>query len=478
MKKIFVKFFFLLGIASFLVACGGGGTIPLPSGNYSPSNSVDLRLDWVEIENSAGDLIGPDEVVIQLFVVRANGDSRLLQAPGQGSYEIEGNGRVVLRNYSIGINNLVENEEVLVYLLVLDKDDLHLETKLGAGVAMEGGLRALEQGLKNGQLGKQLAGRASVVTFIISQVTDLVLEWWQQADPIGEYLFMLKSSDDSFEDTNGNISLHFSVSTNSFNSETVEVTRIVTAPAVSNSHGSANNGSSSSHSTTQTVKEQFLGSSAEGQDISVTHIGTGAKAVVLVGGMHAGFAPGSVALAEKAIAYFSQQELPSSVSLYVISKANPDSLAGDAGELSGRLNGNGVDINRNWGCNWSANAVWREESIRAGSSAFSEPETQVLKTFFEDVSPEVVIFFEAKGNFIVLGVCNGQTVSTDMAEIYKDGSGYNIDEITGYTLTGDVSDWLNRQGVPSFAILLSDYEATDWSQNRAGIQAILNSLNP
>lgn len=485
MRPLIVQIGCWFSTVFLFISCGGTSSTP---SNSSPirvgaatlpsDNSVNLRLDWIEIEDSDGDLLGLNEIVIQLFVIRANNNSALLQAPGTGNYRMEGNGRIYLDDFSIGIENLMENEEFLVYVLVLDKDELNRASEIGINAGLEGGLRVLEKGLEQGQLGRQLAGRASLVTFILSQVTDIALDWWKQADIIGDYAFMLGPQNSSYEGAAENIRLRFSVFPNTSNpsngivGDTIEV---ATAPVTRPSPNFVP--ATTAPSVNNTQQTGTLGVSADNQAISFTRIGIGEKPVVLVGGMHAGFAPGSVALAERAIEYFRQEGVPLSVSLYVVPNANPDSQDGDMGELSGRLNGNGVDINRNWGCNWSADAVWREEAIEAGGGPFWEPETQVLRAFFEDIAPEVVIFFEARGHFIVLGVCNNRTVSMEMAEIYRDGSGYDIGEITGYRLTGDVSDWLNRQGVPAFAILLSGYTATDWSQNRAGIQAIFNSLD-
>lgn len=494
MRPLIVQIGCWFSTVFLLISCGGtsstvsNGSSTRVGAAFLPSaNSINLRLDWIEIEDSNGDLLGPSEVMIQLFVIRTNNNSRLLQAPSTGNYSMDGNGRIRLNDYYIGIDNLMENEEVLVYVLALDKDELNPASEIGTGAALEGGLRALEKGLEQGQLGQRLAGRASLVTFIISQVADIVLDWWKQADIIGEYAFILDPQSSAYEVATENMRLQFSTFPNSSNPSTVgsndaagstiemPVTVVVTtlvAPTLSNSTSAT-----TAASVNKTQQTGTIGVSADNQTISFTRIGTGEKPVVLVGGMHAGFAPGSLALAERAIEYFGQQGVPPSVSLYVVPNANPDSQDGDVGELSGRLNGNGVDINRNWGCNWSADAVWRDEAIEAGRASFSEPETQALREFFEDIAPEVVISFEARGDFIVLGVCNNRTVSMDMAEIYSDGSGYRIDDITGYTLTGDLSDWLNSQGIPSFAILLSGYTTTDWSQNRAGIQAILNSLD-
>lgn len=220
-----------------------------------------------------------------------------------------------------------------------------------------------------------------------------------------------------------------------------------------------------------------IGRSANGSPITATRLGNGSQAVIFVGGFHAGFAPGTVQLAERAITYFEANgnEIPTDVSLYIIPIANPDSVGRGVETKEGRLNGNGVDINRNWDCTWSHTAQWRNTPVNPGSFAFSEPESQALRDFFLSVQPSAVVFWEAKGNLVIPGRCGGQfhSRSQSLSSVYGVAAGYEYGFITGYTITGDVADWLDSQGFPAIAILLSDYTATDWQKNLAGMQAVL-----
>ncbi len=229
-----------------------------------------------------------------------------------------------------------------------------------------------------------------------------------------------------------------------------------------------------------TVQTREIGRSANGAPIKVTQIGQGPRAVVLVGGMHAGFAPGTVAVAEKALDYFSThgQDVPSNVSLYIIPTANPDSVNGGVEMVNGRINGNGVDINRNWDCNWASTAEWRNTAINPGTAVFSEPETQALRDFFLDIQPEAVIFWEARGELVVPGRCNQfHSDSQRLASVYGANSGYKFGYITGYAITGDVADWLDKQGIAAIAILLSNYTADDWNRNLHGLQDVLADVS-
>ncbi|MBP8002760.1 MAG: protein kinase [Chloroflexi bacterium] len=220
-----------------------------------------------------------------------------------------------------------------------------------------------------------------------------------------------------------------------------------------------------------------VGSSANGTDIQVYQYGSGPQAVLLVGGLHSGFAPAGVDLAERAISYFTDTPVPDGVTLYIIPNANPDSRY-DPGELGGRLNGNGVDLNRNFGCNWSTEATWRNQEVNPGTSAFSEPETQALRNFVNQIDPVAAIFYEAKATngMVAPGNCNGQTSSSgELADVYLRQVNYEL--YTGFSLTGDGSDWLVSQGVATISILLRDYEvlsSSEWIDNRDAIEATLS----
>ncbi|MCP4428718.1 MAG: hypothetical protein GY803_29885, partial [Chloroflexi bacterium] len=163
--------------------------------------------------------------------------------------------------------------------------------------------------------------------------------------------------------------------------------------------------------------------------------------------------------------------------LYIIPNLNPDSMSGAVEAAGGRVNGNGVDLNRNWGCNWSADAAWRNQSINGGSEAFSEPETVALRDFVQRVEPALVILFEARGEMVVPGVCDGESVSEGVTAVYAEAAGYEAGIISLSAVTGDASDWLDSQGITAVAPLLADYETVDWEANLAGIEAALLSVS-
>ena len=226
---------------------------------------------------------------------------------------------------------------------------------------------------------------------------------------------------------------------------------------------------------TPVLVEETIGFSAGGLPIPLYTLGNGARVVTLVGGIHAGFAPAGVAVVEQAMTHFQQNpdEIPQGVALHFIPNINPDSDFAP-GELAGRINANGVDVNRNFGCDWSADATWRGGRINAGGAPFSEPESAALRDYFQDVRPVVAIFYDARSSegWASPGECDGTIGDTGpFAQAYATASGY-VYQMTD-PINGDASNWLVSQNMPAFFVLLRDYTELNesaWSRNLDGIR--------
>ena len=234
------------------------------------------------------------------------------------------------------------------------------------------------------------------------------------------------------------------------------------------------------------IETQIIGNSINNRNIEAVRFGDGANVVIFIGGLHAGTAPSTVALADRAIDYFTNNlaAVPASITLYIIPNANPDSPFAP-GELNGRLNANGVDLNRNWGCRWVQDAKWRNQVIpgSGGAAPFSEPETQALADFITGQNAVAVVFWEARtaNGLSSPGFCEGSTlVSGSLATTYGQAAGYPIgdfENLTNQELNGDGTNWLDQQGIPAIAVLLPDYETVDWSSNLSAMGAVLANYN-
>ncbi len=228
-----------------------------------------------------------------------------------------------------------------------------------------------------------------------------------------------------------------------------------------------------------TLVEETIGFSAGGRPIPLYTLGDGSRVVTLVGGIHAGFAPAGVAVVEQAMIHYQQNpdDIPDGVVLHFIPNANPDSPFAP-GEVSGRLNARGVDLNRNFGCDWSdASTTATGVQLNEGIAPFSEPEAVALRDYFADTRPTVAIFYEARASngLVTPGECDGSLGDSErFGRAYATGSGYDY-RVTD-PVNGDASNWLVQQGVPAFFVLLRDYaELNDsaWNRNLDGINDTL-----
>ncbi|MEM8860085.1 MAG: M14 family zinc carboxypeptidase, partial [Chloroflexota bacterium] len=233
---------------------------------------------------------------------------------------------------------------------------------------------------------------------------------------------------------------------------------------------------------------EVIGTSAAGQEIEAYRFGDGGRAVIFVGGIHAGYAPNSVEVMNSAVAHFTvnPEDVPPNVSLYIVPNLNPDSPF-RPGAYEGRLNGNGVDLNRNWDCRWVEDAKFGQAIVRksGGPSVASEPESQALLGLINQTEPQAVLIWGATrtaGGYIAPGYCDKgeKDTSTLLMNIFSEATGYaptlppfdpNLD------LNGDVSNWLNKEGIPAIFVLPFGFELYNFAKDLEGIKATLNGVS-
>lgn len=238
----------------------------------------------------------------------------------------------------------------------------------------------------------------------------------------------------------------------------------------------------------------IIGSSVEGRAIEKYQFGQGLFHVIFVGGIHGGYEWNTTLLMYEFMEYLLANPalLPPAITLHIIPAANPDGLHRVVGhndrfaawEISGdtfpgRFNGNNVDLNRNWDCNWQPEGVWRNRPVSGGAYPFSEPENQHLRAFIEAQQPHAVIFYHSAFDAIFTAGCPDVFApSRELAEIYGQAADYPIyDFFPAYEITGDAGDYLASVGIPSFTVELSTHEALDWERNLRGIFALLSHLS-
>lgn len=226
------------------------------------------------------------------------------------------------------------------------------------------------------------------------------------------------------------------------------------------------------------IGEQVLvGRSVEGREIYAHWYGTGARRVLLVGGIHGGWERNTTALMQALREHL--QSTPSAVlpqlSVGIIPLLNPDGAARGA-VAAGRFNGNGVDLNRNWGCGWQPQAVWRNTPVNAGNMPFSEPETQTAATYIQAVMPEVLLFYHSAADGIFAGDCaqrGGAWHSGTMSAVYGAAAGYTFGQpFTAYPVTGTAPSWADGLGIAAADVELSGTQSPEFERNLRGLMAV------
>lgn len=239
-------------------------------------------------------------------------------------------------------------------------------------------------------------------------------------------------------------------------------------------------------------KEETIGSSAGDNDIVAYHYGTGEKEVLFVGGIHGGYSWNTALVAYELMAYLdaNPNTVPDGVKVTIIPVLNPDGLekvVGTTGQFEasdvtvtdtvpGRFNANNVDLNRNFDCDWQASGTWQNRTVSGGGSAFSEPESQAVKTYVEANNPvAVVVWYSAVGGVFASNCHNGILPETKaLTDLYAQASGYKAyDDFNFYEITGDMVNWLAKEGIPGISVLLTNHTDTEWEKNRKGIEAVL-----
>jgi len=221
-----------------------------------------------------------------------------------------------------------------------------------------------------------------------------------------------------------------------------------------------------------------IGTSTGGYPIESFVFGDGDKDVVVIGGLHGGYEWNSVLLAYRFLDYFSQRSeaVPENIRLHIIPTGNPDGLVAVTGQVGpfagsgvsgdttiGRANVNDVDLNRNWGCDWSAEALWRDVPVSGGSEPFSEPE---------------VIWLHSAAGLVIPAGCEDviHRPSEVAAALYGEAAGYPVGAFTAYPISGDAGNWLAQQDIASFTVELSDHQNVELDRNLQGLLTLLEGI--
>ncbi|MFL5870410.1 MAG: M14 family zinc carboxypeptidase [Solirubrobacterales bacterium] len=197
--------------------------------------------------------------------------------------------------------------------------------------------------------------------------------------------------------------------------------------------------------------EVTLGESSEGRPITaIARNGVPTSAsrrpggpLVLVFGCIHGDECAGVGAVERAIA---GECPPPGDGLVVVPNLNPDGLA-----LGTRLNGRGVDLNRNFGQDWRPGGAPGDLEY-PGRRPFSEPETRIARQLIQALRPDVTIWFHQQAEPLVRAWGPSVAAARDYARL----TGMRFVRLPW--MDGTAPNWQNNRfpGSASFVVELPD----------------------
>ena len=162
--------------------------------------------------------------------------------------------------------------------------------------------------------------------------------------------------------------------------------------------------------------------------------------IFLMGGVH-GDEPEGVELATKTLAMLKASKAKHDWVL--IPNINPDGVAKNT-----RVNGRGVDLNRNYPSkSWAPD--FKEARYNPGASAGSEPEVQLVVKILREVKPRLAIHCHSWNPMVV---CTGEPGLPE-AHMLGRSCGYEVTPEIGYQTPGSLSQFgWHDHGIPVICI--------------------------
>jgi protein MpaA len=229
-------------------------------------------------------------------------------------------------------------------------------------------------------------------------------------------------------------------------------------------------------------RPMIIGFSLAARPIEVYTFGAGEKEYLIVAGIHGGYEWNTIALANELITHINENPdvVPSDVTLYIIRNMNPDGEA-RAHDVDGRVNNNGVDLNRNfpsenWTEEWDRDGCWIYRPTTGGAYRGSEPETRSVMGFISSRRLEALISYHSAALGVFPGGVPWTGASKRLASALGKATGYPYPPIdTGCEYTGTLADWAVENGVGAAVDMeLRNHRDTDFEENLEALQVFLN----
>ena len=123
-----------------------------------------------------------------------------------------------------------------------------------------------------------------------------------------------------------------------------------------------------------------------------------------------------------------------------------------------KANVRGVDLNRNWNCNWKKYSGAKHPCSEnyKGPSVFSEKETKVLKKEVERLKPKTVISYHSCGSIIYWDFVQKGSLQRKCSDLFKVAK-----SLTGYGSAGNPSAYQKKSNLfPCFGDWVANYKKT------------------
>ena len=229
------------------------------------------------------------------------------------------------------------------------------------------------------------------------------------------------------------------------------------------------------------LRPTIIGFSAAGRPIEVYTFGAGEREYLIVAGIHGGYEWNTIALANELITHINEhpEVIATDATLYIIRNMNPDGEARAHG-VDGRVNNNGVDLNRNfpsenWTTEWDRDGCWIYRPTTGGLYAGSEPETRTVMSFIKSHKLEAMISYHSAALGIFPGGVPWEEPSKQLAKALSKVTRYLYPPIdTGCEYTGTLADWAVENGVGAAVDMeLRNHSDTDFDANLKALKVLL-----
>ena len=225
---------------------------------------------------------------------------------------------------------------------------------------------------------------------------------------------------------------------------------------------------------------ETIGYSVEGRPLQVYAFGDGEQGRMIVAGIHGGDEWNTITLANQLIRYLNQDHslIPDAITLYILPNLNPDGEA-RAHNKYGRLNHNGVDLNRNfpvnWKKDWDRDGCWNYLPTSGGTGPGSEAETRALMNFIDSHSIQALVSYHSAALGVFPGGLPWEEDSTRLAQSISSVTSYAFPPPdTGCTYSGTLADYAVSAGIAAVDLELTNHYDTDFDQNLQVLDVLLN----